>query len=155
LTKTNFVLGEEKPDFKSVNQNTFTKHQLIANPVNKELVQDLRSKMKNNNIEHHFVFGNETGDQLASINHQDYKNPKLNSTSQPTQKLDSFFLRASHFSIGDKCQNPLEQYSTTYNTTMQPKKLGPVDKIENHNFKSNIILNETGNGSYLTESNTK
>lgn len=92
---------------------------------------------------------------MSTINHQDYKNPKFSKSVQPVGKLDSFFLRASHFAIGDKSQNPLEQYATTYNTAMNPKFAGKVDKIENHNFKSSIILSEDNPNAYNTESSSK
>ena len=32
LTKTNFVLGDDEPTLKSVNQETFVKHPITANP---------------------------------------------------------------------------------------------------------------------------
>lgn len=44
LTKTNFILGEDEPTLKSVNQETFVKHPISVNPINKELANDLRSK---------------------------------------------------------------------------------------------------------------
>jgi hypothetical protein len=43
LTRTNFVLGEDNPDFKSVHQNTFVPHQYSKREESKELAADLRS----------------------------------------------------------------------------------------------------------------
>ena len=44
LTKTNFILGDDKPTLKSVNQETFVRHPVVAREVDKELAADLRSK---------------------------------------------------------------------------------------------------------------
>ena len=48
LTRTNFILGEDNPDFKSVHQNTFVPHQYSKRNESKELADDLRSKFKFN-----------------------------------------------------------------------------------------------------------
>lgn len=44
LTKTNFKFGEDKPDLRSVNQDTYIPHKISKNCENKELSKDLRSK---------------------------------------------------------------------------------------------------------------
>jgi hypothetical protein len=48
LTKTNFKLGEDQPDFKSVSQNTYVPHNYRPDKENKELSMDLRSIYFNN-----------------------------------------------------------------------------------------------------------
>lgn len=45
LTKTNFILGDTNPTFKSVSQETFVPHQIEKSNINKDLAQDLRSKL--------------------------------------------------------------------------------------------------------------
>ena len=45
LTRTNFVLGEDNPDFKSVHQGTYVPHQATRSYVSQELAADLRSKI--------------------------------------------------------------------------------------------------------------
>jgi len=43
LTRTNFVLGEDKPDLKSISQNTYVPHGVVQNEGTKERCNDLRS----------------------------------------------------------------------------------------------------------------
>jgi hypothetical protein len=45
LTRTNFVLGEDRPDFKSVHHNTYIPHNYRPDKENKELSMDLRSNL--------------------------------------------------------------------------------------------------------------
>jgi hypothetical protein len=149
LTRTNFVFGEDKPDFKSVNQNTFIPHKISKNNEMKELSQDLRK--------HHFEFGREdlTGDNMQSINHQDFTNP-TKGNHRFGAKLDNALLRASHFSLGDKSQAPPDQYATTYSQTMIPvQNPNPYLKKENISFKSSVIINGDGPSPYLTENRAK
>ena len=49
LSKTNFVLGDDEPTIKSVNEEVYVKHPLQKNPMDKKLLNDLRT--------HHFEFG--------------------------------------------------------------------------------------------------
>jgi hypothetical protein len=44
LTKTNFVLGEDRPDLKSISQCTYVPHGFIQNEGTKERCNDIRSK---------------------------------------------------------------------------------------------------------------
>ena len=70
-------------------------------------------------------------------------------------KINNALLRASHFQLGDKSQMPLDQYATTYSSTMIPRNINPTDKKENNNFKSSVIINGEGNNNYLTETRAK
>jgi hypothetical protein len=44
-SKTNFILGEDRPDFKSVSQQTFIHHKYTKNNEINEISQDLRSNL--------------------------------------------------------------------------------------------------------------
>lgn len=44
LTRTNFKLGDDAPTLTSVHQDTYIKHPITVNNINKELAADLRSK---------------------------------------------------------------------------------------------------------------
>ena len=48
LTRTNFVLGDDKPTIKSVNEEVYIRHPLKPNNLDKKLLNDLRR--------HHFEF---------------------------------------------------------------------------------------------------
>ena len=43
LTRTNFILGDDKPTIKSVNEDTFVRHPLQKKQIDKKLLNDLRS----------------------------------------------------------------------------------------------------------------
>jgi hypothetical protein len=42
ITRTNFIFGEDNPDFKSINQENFVPHKAERSNVNKELAKELR-----------------------------------------------------------------------------------------------------------------
>ena len=86
---------------------------------------------------------------------QDYTNPNLQNAANSLHRLDPKYLRASHFSLGDKSQEPNNHYSTTYSLSMNPKDRLPVERPPNNNFKSSLVMNGDGTGSYITESRAK
>ena len=45
LAKTNFVLGDDEPTIKSVNEEVYIRHPLQKNPIDKKLLNDLRSNL--------------------------------------------------------------------------------------------------------------
>ena len=94
LTKTNFILGEDKPVLKSVNQETYIKHQPIKliDKLNKsELINDLRN--------HHFEFGKENI-PMQTTNNFAFQDPGIADNAKPL--LNNQKLRESNWSLGDK-----------------------------------------------------
>ncbi len=69
--------------------------------------------------------------------------------------LDSKSLRVSHFTLGDKSQEPLDQYETTYGSTMKHQTRGKENTINNKNWTSNIMMNSDTKNSYNTETRSK
>ena len=137
LVKTNFILGDDKPDFKSINSQTYKSHPYQFVPVDKNLINDLRS--------HHYKLGNVT-DPLMTQNQVDFKDPTLfGNNYAPT--LDNNLLRRSHFQLGDAL--PSEIYNTTYKIVHTPKKATPPKK----NTLRNSAINLVGNNpmTYLTD----
>ena len=133
LAKTNFVLGDAEPTLKSVNQETYVRHPIIAKPINQELANDLRR--------HHFDFGKDNP-QLFSVNELAYQDPSGSHQLKPT--IDSQLLRQSHWSLGDKTQEPPDLYDTTYTKAMTPKKAIPNPPLNNNTYNSSFSI--TGNG---------
>ena len=139
LIKTNFILGDEEPTLKSVNQEVYVRHPLVSNPLNKELIEDLRS--------HHFDFGKDNI-PMNTVNNIAYQNPGRIQSAAP--KLDSQILRQSHWSLGDKTQEPPDLYLSTYAKAMTPKKADLGPKKENNTFQSAFSITGTGPMDYLT-----
>ena len=137
LEKTNFILGDDKPDFKSINSQTYKSHPYQFVPVDKNLINDLRS--------HHYKLGN-INDPLISQSQADFKDPTLfGNNFNPT--LDNNLLRKTNWKLGDAL--PSEIYNTTYNTVHTPKKA----EIPKKNVLRNSAINLVGNNpmSYLTD----
>jgi hypothetical protein len=145
LTRTNFILGEDRPDYTSLNQTTYIPHQHCQRNEIKELSQDLRR--------HHFQFGNDAGDQMTSIQKQDYIIPAQ--IDQQKSKISNALLRQSNFSLGDKSQQMPDHYATTYSTTMLPKDNIKNDKNENVSFKSSLTIAGKDPITYQTETRSK
>lgn len=144
LTKTNFILGDEEPTLTSVNQDTYIRHPYIANPINKDLANDLRK--------HHFEFGNEDfPSQLVTANNRDYQTPKYDPNAFPEQKISTQFLRDSHWSLGNPGEESKDHYTSTYAMDMQPKKTDPVKKLPNTTFNSSFSIKGNGPTTYATE----
>ncbi len=99
------------------------------------------------------MFGNDEGDQLTTIQKQDYAEPKSFGSGLP--KMDHSLIRASHFSLGDQSQTPLNPYETTYGSSMNPKQLPIKLPKENISFKSSININGEGPVEFQTESRAK
>ena len=137
LVKTNFILGDYKPDFKSISSQTYKSHPYQFVPVDKNLINDLRS--------HHYNLGN-YNNPLTTQNQIDFKDPTLfGNNFRPT--LDNNLLRKSNWQMGDAL--PSEIYNTTYKTVHTPKKSEPPKK----NILRNSAINLVGNNpmSYLTD----
>jgi hypothetical protein len=91
---------------------------------------------------------------MMSINKQDFTHRNYQGTSEG--KLDPQFLRASHFQLGDKSQNPTDQWATTYNSAMAPREVDKDRKKDNPSFKSSVVINPVGgDGIYQTETRSK
>ena len=69
LVKINFILGDDKLDFKSINIKTYQNHPCQFVPVDKNLINDLRS--------HHYNLGN-YNNPLTTQNLVDYKDRSNN-----------------------------------------------------------------------------
>lgn len=141
LTTTNFVLGDEEPTLKSVNEETYVQHPLIVSPINDKLINDLRS--------HHFEFGrDEVPNQHVTHNQVTYLPPK-GGYQKPT--IDNQALRQTHWALGDKSQQPPDLYDTTYTRTMTPKKALPNPPVDNSTLKSSFKITGTGPTNYQTD----
>jgi hypothetical protein len=91
---------------------------------------------------------------MVSINKQDFIDPGTGSGTMK-HNINHATLRASHFSIGDKCQSLPDHYATTYSSTMQAKEQIKNDKVDNANFKSSITISGKDPVNYQTESRAK
>ena len=142
LRKTNFILGEDKPILKSVNQETYIKHPIkVKDNLNKsELINDLRK--------HHFEFGKENI-PMQTTNNFEFQDPGIADNAQPT--LDNQKLRQSNWSLGDKKLEPDNLYLTEYADKMTQKPIIKNPPIDNKNFTSHFKI--TGNGPVNYQSN--
>ena len=140
LIGTNFSLGDAEPTLKSVNQEVYVRHPLVSNPLNKELIDDLRS--------HHFDFGKDYI-PMNTVNNIAYQDPGRVQSAAP--KLDSQLLRQSHWSLGDKTQEPPDLYLSTYAKAMTPKKADLGPKRDVNTFKSAFSITGPGPMNYLTD----
>ena len=138
LTRTNFVLGDDKPTIKSVNEEVYIKHPLQKNEMDKKLLNDLRT--------HHFEFGkDDVPNQHVTQNQLTYRDPNIypdNAKFRPI--LDNQLLRETHWSMGDKAQELPDMYNSTYNRAHTPKKAEKKLVKDNNSFKSSF--NICGNG---------
>lgn len=146
LTKTNFVLGQDQPELKSVSHQTYIPHLNTGySQKNKELSQDLR--------QHHFKLGNDDP-SMTSVNHMDFK-PLNANDSRCKQTLDHNTLKRSHFSLGDSSQAARDHYDSVYTKTMNNKYTGIPKPVENNNFKSSINITGDNQNTYMTEFKSK
>ncbi|MCQ2815721.1 MAG: hypothetical protein MJ252_00495 [archaeon] len=144
LTKTNFILGDEEPTLKSVNQETYIKHPTVYNPINQELANDLRR--------HHFEFGNaDFPSQLVTANNRDYPAYTMNPEDKPQQTISNAKLRESHWSLGNPGEESKDHYTSTYAMDMVPKTADPAKQRPNTTFKSSFSINGNGPTTYATE----
>ena len=135
LTKTNFVLGDDEPTIKSVNEEVYVKHPIQHNIMDKKLLNDLRS--------HHFEFGkDEVPNQHVTQNQIIYQNPNKKFKRAPS--LDSQALRETHWAMGDKTQELPDMYKTSYDRAHTPKKADLIIVKNNATLKSSF--NICGNG---------
>jgi len=145
LTRTNFVLGDDRPVIKSVNEETFIKHPVQQNLMDKKLLNDLRS--------HHFDFGkDEVPNQHITQNQLVYQNPNLfKDKGQYKPFIDNQMLRQTHWSMGDKSQELPDMYNSTYNRAHTPKKI-EKNEIRNVNtFKSSFNIKGNDPMAYQTD----
>ena len=144
LTRTSFVLGDDKPTIKSVNEEVFVRHPIQPNLLDKKLLNDLRS--------HHFEFGkDEDPNQHVTQNQITYQNPNRYKNNQYRPKLDNQLLRQTHWSMGDKSQELPDMYNSTYNRAHTPKKTD-AKFIKNPNtFKSSFSITGKGPMVYQTD----
>lgn len=148
LTKTNFILGEDQQEMKSVSHNSFVPYKNIGyNQENKELSKDLR--------QHHFKLGNDNL-PMNALSHLDYKPIESGSYKErfkPT--INHNLLKKSNFTIGDPSQALNDHYDSIYKKTMTNISTAPTLKAENLNNKSSVIIKENVPMSYMTENKSK
>ena len=144
LTRTNFILGEDKPTIKSVNEETFIRHPVQPNQIDKKLLNDLRS--------HHFEFGkDDVPNQHVTQNQLTYQNPNLKDNRQYRPLLDNQLLRETHWTMGSKSQELPDMYNSTYNRAHTPKKLDNKYVMNPNTFKSSFNINGNGPMVYQTD----
>ena len=145
LSKTNFILGQDQPEMKSISHQTYVPHKSNGfSQMNKDLSNDLR--------QHHFKMGNDEPN-LMSINHQDFQALSSGDKYKPT--IDHLTLKKSHFSLGDKSQELKDHYDTTYNKAMTNRMNAFPERASNLNNKSSVIIKEDTNTNYMSESRSK
>ena len=129
LAKTNFVLGDTKPDYNTINAQTYKSFPYQFVPVDKNLLRDLQA--------HHYKLGN-VSDPLITQNQVDFKDPNLlGNNFNPT--LDNTSLRKTNWKLGDAL--PSEIYNTTYNTVHTPKKSEILPKNVLRSSAINLVSN--------------
>ena len=127
LVKTNFVLGDTKPDYNTINSQTYKSFPSQYVPVDKSLLIDLQS--------HHYKLGNNS-DPLVTQHQVDFQDPSiLGDNFNPT--LDNTSLRKSNWKLGDAL--PSEIYNTTYKMIHTPKKAEILPKNVLRNSGLNLI----------------
>ena len=144
LTRTNFVLGDDKPTIKSVNEEVYIKHPLQSNNLDQKLLSDLRT--------HHFEFGkDDVPNQHVTQNQLTYQNPNLYPDQKFRPVLDNQLLRQTHWSMGDKSQELPDMYNSAYNRAHTPKKAEKKIVTDNNSFKSSFNINGNGPMLYQTD----
>ena len=129
LVKTNFILGDTKPDYNTINIQTYKSFPCQFVPVNKDLLKDLQA--------HHYKLGN-VKDPLVSQHQVDFQDPSLlGNNFNPT--LDNNSLRKTNWKLGDAL--PSEIYNTTYNTIHTPKKAEILPKNVLKSSGVNLVSN--------------
>ena len=111
LTKTNLILGDDKPNLRSISNDTYIEFPCQYVPVDQNHVRYLHS--------HHFQLGNNPNNEFQSQNHEDYKDPNSYKGEFKPVKIDNS-LRVTNWSMGDS--KPSEIYNTTYKIVHTPKK---------------------------------
>jgi hypothetical protein len=92
-----------------------------------------------------------------SKNTQDYINPRILNANASANKIDDSKLRQSHFGLDDPYQNPLKQYETTYDSTLQYNQKLAASSKNNISFgnKPNIKVIGNGPGHFQSENQAK
>ena len=86
LVKTNFILGDSKPDYNTINTQTYKRFPSQFVPVDKNLLVDLQS--------HHYKLGN-ASEPLITQHKVDYQDPNIfGNNFKPT--LDNVSLRKTN-----------------------------------------------------------
>ena len=139
LVRTNFILGDTKPDYNTINTQTYRSYPCQFVPVDKNLLVDLQS--------HHYKLGNNS-DPLITQNKVDYQDPNLfGNNFNPT--LDNVSLRRTNWKLGDAL--PSEIYNTTYNLVHTPKKAEILPKSVLRNGGLNLLNSNNIPLDYLTD----
>ncbi len=142
LSKTNFVLGDDEPTIKSVNEEVYIRHPLQNNPMDKKLLNDLRT--------HHFEFGkDDVPNQHVTQNQITYQNPNINGKRAPS--MDNRALRETHWALGDKGQELPDMYKTSYERAHTPKKADNKIAKNNATLQSSFSINGNGPMVYQTD----
>ena len=129
LGKTNLILGDTKPDYNTINIQTYKSFPSQYVPVNKDLLRDLQA--------HHYKLGN-VSDPLNTQHRVDFQDPSLlGNNFNPT--LDNNSLRKTNWKLGDAL--PSEIYNTTYNTVHTPKKSELLPKNVLRSSGINLVSN--------------
>lgn len=144
LTKTNFVLGSDRPGLQTSNNESYIKHEVKGvTQENKFLSNDLRK--------HHYTLGNDNI-PMNSLSRQDYAPMKRGSSYDST--LDNNLLRQSNIKLG--ASNQLSD-ETTYNQSMKPyPDFKKQTMLENNNYKSSVPIGSklSTDDKYATEFRT-
>ena len=139
LVKTNFILGDTKPDYNTINSQTYKSFPSQFVPVDKNLLVDLQS--------HHYKLGNNS-EPLITQNKVDYQDPNLfGNNFNPT--IDNVSLRKTNWKLGDALPN--EIYNTTYNLVHTPKKVEILPKSILRNGGLNLLNSNNIPLDYLTD----
>ena len=139
LVKTNFILGDSKPDYNTINTQTYRNFPCQFVPVDKNLLVDLQS--------HHYKLGNNS-DPLITQNKVDFQDPSTYGNNfNPT--LDNVSLRRTNWKLGDAL--PSEIYNTTYNSIHTPKKAEILPKNVLRNSGLNLLNSNNIPLDYLTD----
>jgi hypothetical protein len=139
LVKTNFILGDTKPDYNTINSQTYKRFPSQFVPVDKNLLIDLQS--------HHYKLGN-ASEPLITQNKVDYQDPNIFGNNFKAT-LDNVSLRKTNWKLGDAL--PSEIYNTTYKTIHTPKKAEILPKNVLRNGGLNLLNSNNIPLDYLTD----
>lgn len=146
LTRTNFILGDDRMPMKSVSHQTYVPHPNKGfSHANKELSSDLRS--------HHFKFGNDEPN-MTTINKQDFT-PRDHRDAKFQATIDDKTLKRSHFTIGDKAQASKDHFESTYQKAMNNKGIVNTNRCPNSTFQSSVNIKGKERDNFVTESQAK
>ena len=120
-----------KPDYNTINSQTYKSFPSQYIPVDKSLLTDLQS--------HHYKLGN-SSDPLITQHQFDFQDPSILGNNY-SSTLVNVPLRKSNWKLGDAL--PSEIYNTTYNMIHTPKKAEILPKNVLRNSGLNLISSNT------------